>query len=408
MASVSKREWTYNGETKTAWAVRFVDEKGVRRSKQFDKKKDADAFKRKVEREAEDGTFVADADTQTVEASCEDFVRHMEDRRRMGAIGRNREVSVALHIDRSIIPHLGAMKWTELKPVRVEQWTREMVRLDGLNPRTARDRLSTFRLVEKFAMAHGRLRKRVSDHAVEAMRGIARAKVRTFTANQIQHLLGVVETRAAHKWRNDSMMRCFVYLAATCGLRFGEIVGLTVPLIDFDRRMIRVRHSLTQWDELKGPKTAAGTRDVPMPAHVAQALKTWLERWYQHNDRQIVFRTVQGGRVMGDNLQEMWTALLKRAGIADEGQSYHFHALRHFAASWWIENGLSLMDVAQLMGHEKFDMTLQTYAHPVSDRAAHHLAFERMSMGLRTAGPMLDGALLTQGASQIDGSLTQG
>ena len=55
-----------------------------------------------------------------------------------------------------------------------------------------------------------------------------------------------------------------------------------------------------------------------------------------------------------------WQGLLKHAGLP----SFHFHALRHFCASWMIENRMPLTDVASLLGHANFDMTLHVYAHP--------------------------------------------
>ena len=55
---------------------------------------------------------------------------------------------------------------------------------------------------------------------------------------------------------------------AFCGLRFGDICGLTLANIGFERRAIKVRHNSTDWDELKDPKTRAGFRTVPVPKHV--------------------------------------------------------------------------------------------------------------------------------------------
>ena len=156
---------------------------------------------------------------------------------------------------------------------------------------------------------------------------------------------------------------CVVSLAAFCGLRWGEIVGLTLDNILFEERVIRVRHSLTAEDVLKGPKTRAGKRDVPMPDHIAKMLSEWAAHHYIDNDRRLFFRAKLGGKLCSGWFHKAhWHPLLIRAGIKEK---YHFHALRHFAASWMIENGWSLPDVAAMLGHSKFDMTLQVYAHPI-------------------------------------------
>jgi hypothetical protein len=44
MASVTKRVWVYQGITKSAWAVRYVDGGSRQRQRTFAKKKDADTL----------------------------------------------------------------------------------------------------------------------------------------------------------------------------------------------------------------------------------------------------------------------------------------------------------------------------------------------------------------------------
>src|SRR5579862_5410584 len=60
MATVTKRTWEHQGKTKAAWSVRYFDRTGSRRGKTFELKKDADAYRRKVENEVEAGMHIAD------------------------------------------------------------------------------------------------------------------------------------------------------------------------------------------------------------------------------------------------------------------------------------------------------------------------------------------------------------
>lgn len=174
------------------------------------------------------------------------------------------------------------------------------------------------------------------------------------------------------------MMRCLVNVAAFCGLRMGELRGLTLDHVDLDGRLLHVRHSLTQYDLHKGPKTSAGNRDVPMPAHVAEMLREWIATWYVPNDRRLIFRTSTGGNLSAQNYRLTWFALLKRAGLHHEDQPHHFHALRHFTTSWLLRNNLPLPDIADLLGHESFDVTLQVYAHPTVSPHMRHEVIERL------------------------------
>jgi hypothetical protein len=51
MASVRKRVWTYDGKSKSAWTVRYVDNSGRLRQRIFEKKKDADTYRTQIETE---------------------------------------------------------------------------------------------------------------------------------------------------------------------------------------------------------------------------------------------------------------------------------------------------------------------------------------------------------------------
>ena len=67
MATIKKRNWTDpNGVEREAWQVRFVDQDGKQRAKQFRLKKDADAWLVKARGQVDAGTFMAESDSPTV------------------------------------------------------------------------------------------------------------------------------------------------------------------------------------------------------------------------------------------------------------------------------------------------------------------------------------------------------
>ena len=162
-------------------------------------------------------------------------------------------------------------------------------------------------------------------------------------------------------------------------------------IANLEARIVRLRHSLTAWDELKGPKTQAGIRDVPLPLHVVALFREWLATFYRENERGLLFtgRHSSRGASSSNFHEKQWHPLLKRAGLHD-ADPFHFHALRHFAASWWIGNGMPLTDVAKLMGHSKVDMTMQVYAHSLSNNSIRSDMVDRMSRALIEAPVVLD------------------
>src|SRR6187402_2134995 len=92
MASVTKRQHTRaDGSNGDKWVVRYLDPStGKRPCKTFDLKKDAEAFKRKVEREVEDGTHTTSAESKTVSAVMGEFLASYRGRVADGRVGPER------------------------------------------------------------------------------------------------------------------------------------------------------------------------------------------------------------------------------------------------------------------------------------------------------------------------------
>jgi integrase len=379
MASVTKRRWTYKGQTREAWQVRYLDQTGSYRGKQFDTKKAADAYRRRVEREIEDGEHVAATQTKTIAKACEEFLRHAEQRVIEGRIGRSRLAALRTSLETKVVPFMGAKPLRDLKAIDVEDFYGSLVRSGKLTPHSARAKVQHFKMVEDHANKRGYMKTRPVAAALRDIRGLHREPIRTFTLEEAKLLIETSGIRAnnAHH-RASAMLGCFVNLAAFCGLRRGEIGGLSIHHVDFDDRVIEVRSNLTEHRELKGPKTRAGIRDVPMPAHIVDMLRRWKETYYIDNPDGLLFASRSGGRLQLNTLQPLWEKLLERAELAHEQRPFHFHALRHFYASMMIEAGTPLPDVAILLGHSTFDLTLQIYTHSVLKPAARHGFVERM------------------------------
>ena len=392
MASVAKREWTYKGVKRTAWVVRWKVGK-THPSKQFERKHEADAYRRKVEREIEDGRHVAPADTMSVEKVTVEFLRWQEDRVRDGRIGDRWLEAMVDAVRLSINPVLGHKKLSEVTAADVTHLYSVACREHGLSPFTAKLRVKVLGAVMDFGRRRGHCKScDPYKDGMSELRGIAHKPVRTFPLDEIRRLFRVTnslqrkhndsyEIRAAH--RPFLYRKCFVGLAAIGGMRFGEISALTLGSIDFERGMIHVAHNMTDQDVMKSPKTKAGVRSFAAPAALLEMVKEWVDLYYMPNDRQLIFRNRDGGYQCRTSFRlGNWHVLLKWAGLFDQKDMLRFHALRHFAASWMIENGMGLADVAKHLGHAKFDMTLRTYTHSVSVDSERRAAMEKMTARL--------------------------
>lgn len=371
MASVQKRKWKGpNGEEKEAWSVRYFDILGKHRSKTFTRKKEAEAYARKVQVELDQKIHIAAGETVTVgelldryESWCDQ--RHAEGRR----MSDSHRHTIAMMFRVHVRPYLAHHRLTDLTFNHIDAWAIELSHKPSLSPGTVKRILHLFKKAVDFGVRRNWVARNLVSEVMKDYRGGKREPIRTFTKDEVRAILADVKARRRNfTERATALIRCYVYLATFCGLRIGEIQGLTVEHIGFANQMIEVRHSLTDRDKLKEPKTKAGIRDVPMPALVASALHEWLTLYYVPNKRGLVFRMVDGGFISTQNFhRNYWQSLLERNGLGPdrEGRRFHFHALRHFCASMMIEQGLPLTDIAELLGHSSFDMTLQVYAHSI-------------------------------------------
>ena len=138
------------------------------------------------------------------------------------------------------------------------------------------------------------------------------------------------------------------------GMRRGELIALRWEDVDLKHRVIHVRHAVEFTDNnhpvLKGPKSKAGKRDIPITDELLPFLDPGPDQTYVigGNDEPITRRAFEW----------MYNQIRKKIDL--HGASAH--TLRHTyitAASY----RLSPKEVQGLAGHSKFDITMNRYAH---------------------------------------------
>ena len=387
MATVSKREWTYKGEKKSAWTVRYVDQSGRQRQQTFERKKDADAARAKVEIELQRGSHIAAAQTITVKQLAEHYMDAMKVRREAGRrMGDSHYRTLTFAFRKHIVPHLGRHRLIDLNWAIVDEWARKISTGGDLSAQSAKRMMHILKVAIDFAIRREWTHRNIVEQVMKEYRGGERKPIRTFSVDQVRAVLAASGDRPpGHTHRAIHLIRCYVHIAVFAGLRFGEIGGLTVENVDFEAGIIKVRHNLTDVDLLKGPKTKAGIRDVPMAEAVADMLKAWIRKYYIPNDRGLIFRAPTGKMISPQTFhRNHWHRCLTRAGLApdENGDWHHFHALRHFCASAMIDAGISMPEVAALLGHSAFDMTLQVYAHTIAGGQKRNETLQNLASGL--------------------------
>ena len=397
MASVSKREWTYKGATKSAWVVRYLDQGGKHRQRTFERKKEADAYRLTVENEKNMSLHVAASQSVTIASLAKEFEEDAYARADAGRrMGSSHLRSTLASLRKYIVPKLGTVLVADLTWNQVNAWAAAIAADPAVGHSTLKRNLHMLKRLLDFGMRRGYVHRNRASEVMPEYRGGQKSRIRTFTAEQVKTVLRVSGERpAGHTHRAILLMQCYAHIAALAGLRFGEISGLTVENVDFEGGYILVRHNLTDEDLLKGPKTKAGVRDVPMAGIIASLLREWIGRYYIGNDRGLIFRAPTGKMVSPQTFhRNHWHRCLTRAGLGPDaaGDWYHFHALRHFCASAMIDANVPLTDVAAMLGHSAFDVTLQVYAHSISSSRRRIEALDSI------AGSIAPTLLIAQGA----------
>jgi integrase len=141
---------------------------------------------------------------------------------------------------------------------------------------------------------------------------------------------------------HSESLYAIVVVALSTGARRGEILGLRWPDVDMQRGM------LTFHETKNGER-----RSVPLVNHAAELMRVHAK--VRRLDTDLVFPGL-GGRPL--EIGKMFNDAMKRAGI----ENFHFHDLRHTAASYLAMNGATLAEIAEVLGHKTLQM-VKRYAH---------------------------------------------
>jgi integrase/recombinase XerD len=146
--------------------------------------------------------------------------------------------------------------------------------------------------------------------------------------------------------------RILVGLLYGCGLRCLEARSVRLQDLDFDRKQLRVVQG-------KGKKD----RYVPLSEHLIRGLKAYINAekpndWL-FNGQPSGYQQRAGGDFDGRYSQKgvQWAVkqACKQAGI---NKDVHVHTLRHTYATHLLEDGMDIMTLKNLLGHENIETTI--------------------------------------------------
>lgn len=140
----------------------------------------------------------------------------------------------------------------------------------------------------------------------------------------------------------------FLMLLATYGLRAGEIIALRLEDIDWQKEILRVRHS----------KTGA-VSELPLLCEPGEAVLSYLEKARPESKRREVFLQLQApyqAYKSGSILNCVIGARLKMAGITPRSRKGP-HAFRHARAVSLLHAAVPLKIIGDVLGHRSAEST---------------------------------------------------
>lgn len=185
-----------------------------------------------------------------------------------------------------------------------------------------------------------------------------RPPARIFTKQELVRILHEARHISPSRPFRGTTLHAMIGLAASTGLRIGEVVRLDRTDVDLDTGVVFIRRSKFNKDRL-----------VPVHATTLNILREYArarELKFHQNDCPAFFLQTRGGRFAKPTLTGSFVEVTQRAGLREsKRKGPGFHSLRHSFAvrrlTYWYEAGVDIQSLlpalATYMGHVHYTDT---------------------------------------------------
>ncbi|MBV9012875.1 MAG: site-specific integrase [Pseudonocardiales bacterium] len=346
------------------YRVRYVNPDGQERARTYPDRQlaVAKAFLHKVETDIRQGSYL---DPNAGKVIFREFAEKWLASRTFDESTReNMEFRFKLHV----YPYFGDRELRDVKPSLIREWGRALQK-KGL--------AETYRRTI-FANVSGVFTAAIDDELINKNPCNAGSVIKP--RGEYPKVIPWTEERVhAVRAALGERYQVLVNLGAGCGLRQGEVFGLSPDDVDEESGVIRVERQIkiVRSRMVLGLPKHRKKREVPLPASVLKAIKEhrkcfpplqvalpWEEPTGKPITVELLVYTREHKQLYRHSFNHyVWKPALRSAGIVAPSRAEGFHALRHFYASVLLDGGENIRALAEYLGHADPAFTLRTYTH---------------------------------------------
>jgi integrase len=323
------------------YKVRYRDENNTQTSATFKRKRDAEEFERNVRIEIKNGTWLSPKLTQVeVSKVWSDFLELKQGKK------KDYESIWKLHIE----PRWGSTMVGRVESLEFDKWL--------ISKKLSPQRIGKIHLLMSMLL----------DHAIQ-MKSIKANPLKDLLGKRKKNNLPKADSTLATKFfslpelmnvaREADYYEDVVLLLGLCGLRWGELVGLTVKDLNVRAGTILIRRALVEVDGrlIESTTKANRWREVKLPQILRDKCLNWAKN---KSPDDPLFHTEAGTLLRNTNFtRRVFTPAMERAQV----NKIRIHDLRHTAATIAISSGATPNMVKEMLGHSDVQLTMRVYAH---------------------------------------------
>jgi len=277
--------------------------------------------------------------------------------------------SYASNVEKSIIPFFDpkqlTLKQLEHRPQYIQEYYQHLLS-EGLAPATVIRRHANIHSCLQYAFRLGLIKSNPADRIEKPSKN--RFHTKTYNQRELQQLFIVAK---------DDPLELPILAAAFYGLRRSEVIGLKWSAIDFERKIIRINHTVVQTTingrtkiiQKDSTKTVSSYRTFPLVPLFENLLLKVKEAQgqsrlscgsaYCTDYLEYVCVDPKGQLLKPNFVTQHFSWLLEKNRL----KKIRYHDLRHSCASLLYASGVGLKEIQEWLGHSDIGTTSNIYTH---------------------------------------------